>query len=278
MTEIFQQFNIWSILDILVMSFLFYHVLILIKGTRAQQMLVGIIFFGGILVIMSRVSPLPTLKWMIDRFSPSLILIFVVLFQEDIRHVFSRVGRKTFLAGHDSLSSQQILDELTAAAATLQSKGIGALVAIERDIILTRYIEVGIYIDGKVSRELIESIFITKSPIHDGAVIIQQGRIAAAGCFLPLTERVDINPNYGTRHRAAIGLSQVTDAIVILISEETKKISLCFDGNIHTNLEPKELRKYLRNYLNPDIGANKGKTGNSSGQNWFQTIFVGKGK
>jgi len=184
-----------------------------------------------------------------NKFYSSFIIIIIILFQDDIRHVLSRMGKKSFIPGSDSLSSSQILDEITRAAAALATKRIGALIVIERNIILSRYVEVGTLLDARVSKELLLSLFHPSSPVHDGAAIVQRGRISAAGCFLPLTRDENLDPNWGTRHRAAIGISQETDALVVLVSEEGASISLVVDGKVSRRMEPKDLRKSLTELL-----------------------------
>ena len=245
MKEILQQFGPWSVLDILIISFIIYHVLLLIRGTRAAQML------GGILIIvaaflLSSIMPLTTLNWVMNKFYSSFIIILIIIFQDDIRHVLSRMGKKPFIPGSESISSQHILDEIIRAATALASRRIGALIVLERNIILSRYINVGIQLESKISKEILLSIFHTSSPIHDGAVIVQRGRISAAGCFLPLTRKENVDPNKGTRHRAAIGISQETDAVVVLVSEEGGSISMAVDGVISQKMDPKTLRRQLR--------------------------------
>ena len=245
MKEILQQFGPWSVLDILIISFIIYHVLLLIRGTRAAQML------GGILIIvaaflLSSIMPLTTLNWVMNKFYSSFIIILIIIFQDDIRHVLSRMGKKPFIPGSESISSQHILDEIIRAATALASRRIGALIVLERNIILSRYINFGIPLESKISKEILLSIFHTSSPIHDGAVIVQRGRISAAGCFLPLTRKENVDPNMGTRHRAAIGISQETDAVVVLVSEEGGSISMAVDGAISQKMDPKTLRRQLR--------------------------------
>lgn len=244
MREIFQQFGFWSTLDIAIISFVIYHVLLLIRGTRAAQML------GGILIIvaaflLSSIMPLTTLNWVMNKFYSSFIIILIIIFQDDIRHVLSRMGKKPFIPGSEVTSSYQVLDEIIRAATALASKRVGALIVLERNIILTRYINVGIPLEAKISKELLMAIFHTSSPIHDGAIIIQSGRISAAGCFLPLTRKENVDPNMGTRHRAAIGISQETDAVVVLVSEEGGSISMAVDGMISQKMDPKTLRQQL---------------------------------
>jgi diadenylate cyclase len=248
MLEILDQFSPWAVIDILMIAFIIYHILLLIRGTRAAQMLTGILIVIAAF-LLSSILPLTTLNWVMSKFYSSFIIILIILFQDDIRHVLSRMGKKSFIPGSDNLSSGQILDEITRAAASLAAKRIGALMVMERNIILARYVEVGTLLDARVSKELLVSIFHPSSPIHDGAAIIQRGRVAAAGCFLPLTRDENLDPNWGTRHRAAIGISQETDAIVVLVSEEGASISLVVDGRVSRKMDPKDLRKSLHDLL-----------------------------
>jgi diadenylate cyclase len=246
--EILQQFNLAAVIDILLITFIIYHLLLLIRGTRAAQMLTGILIVI-LAFLISSTAQLTTLNWLMNKFYSSFIIILVILFQEDIRQVLSRMGKKSIISGADHYSSAHMIDEITRAASSLANKRIGALIVLERSIILSRYVDVGILLDSRISKELLVSIFHTSSPIHDGAVIIQRGRVAAAGCFLPLTREQDLDPNMGTRHRAAIGISQETDALVVLMSEEGGSISLVADGSITGNLTPKKLRELLIDLL-----------------------------
>jgi uncharacterized protein (TIGR00159 family) len=267
MTELFQKLGYWAVIDILIIAAIIYRLLLLIRGTRAMQMVLGILIMVGCAFLLSQLYPLTTLKWLMDKFYSSIIIIIVILFQEDIRRVLSRVGKKTVFPTGDNVSSKQILDEITRAASSLAAKKFGALVVIERNIILSRYVDIGILIDGRISKELLVSVFHPSSPIHDGAVIIQQGRIAAAGCFLPLTRDENVDPNLGTRHRAAIGISQETDALVVVVSEENQAISLVVDGKVSRDLAPKELRKALRNLLSPESEESRKEEKPTAG-NW----------
>ena len=267
MAELFQKLGPWAIVDILIIAAIIYRLLLLIRGTRAMQMVLGILILAGLTFLVSQIYPLTTLKWVMDKFYSSIIIIIVILFQEDIRRVLSRMGKKTVFQSGEAVSSRQILDEITRAASSLTAKKMGALIVIERNIILSRYVDIGVLVDSRISKELLVSVFHPTSPIHDGAVIIQQGRIAAAGCFLPLTRDEKVDPDLGTRHRAAIGMSQETDALVVVVSEETQAISLVVDGSVSRNLGPKELRKVLRNLLSPE----REQTEKSSG-NWNQVI------
>jgi diadenylate cyclase len=246
--EILFQFSLWSFLDVVFITIAIYHLLLLIRGTRTAQMLSGI-FFVAIVFQATTLIPLTTVNWVISKFYSSIVVILIILFQEDIRNALSKIGKKPLLSSNESLSSTQILDELAKASALLAARKIGALIVIERNIILTRYIDIGVHIDARISKEIILSIFHTSSPIHDGAVIIQDGKISAAGCFLPLTKSDNINPDMGTRHRAAIGISQETDSVVILISEEKGTFSLVADGNIMAAHDAVSLRKLLQKHL-----------------------------
>jgi diadenylate cyclase len=249
-------------IDILIITVVIYHLSLLIRGTRAAQMVTGILIIVGTF-LLSNLVPLTTLSWVMNKFYSSFIIILIILFQEDIRHMLSRIGKKSIISGVESISSQQILDEITRAAASLASKRIGALIVVERNIILNRYVEAGVTIDGRVTKELLVSVFHPSSPIHDGAVVIQRGRVAAAGCFLPLTKAQNLDPNMGTRHRAAIGISEETDAVVVLVSEEGGSISMVVDGVVSKKLDPKGLKSALvemisdqnDNEIEPKAGA-----------------------
>lgn len=268
MQEVLDQFGFWAAVDISIIAYIIYHILLLIRGTRAAQMLTGILIVVAAFLVSS-IVPLTTLNWVMNKFYSSFIIILIILFQDDIRRVLSKMGKKSFIPGSDNLSSAQILDEIVRAAASLASKRTGALIVLERNIILSRYVEVGTQIDGRVSKELLVSIFHPSSPIHDGAVIIQRGRIAAAGCFLPLTRDENLDPNWGTRHRAAIGISQETDAIVVLVSEEGASMSLVVEGKVSRKMDPRDLRKSLKDLLAepsddeapPDDSSQSGRKG-----------------
>jgi len=267
MVELIHKLGYWALVDIIIIAVIIYRLLLLIRGTRAMQMVLGILIMAGSAFLLSQIYPLTTLKWLMDKFYSSIIIIIVILFQEDIRRVLSRMGKKTVFPTGENVSSKQILDEITRAASSLTTKKFGALIVIERNIILSRYVDIGILIDGRISKELLVSIFHPSAPIHDGAVIIQQGRIAAAGCFLPLTRDENVDANLGTRHRAAIGMSQETDALVVVVSEENQAISLVVDGKVSRDLAPKELRKALRNLLSPET-EEPTKVSKRNGGNW----------
>lgn len=252
MSELYQKFGYWALVDIGIIAVIIYQLLLLIRGTRAMQMVLGILMTVGFAFFISQIYPLTTLKWLMDKFYSSIIIIIVILFQEDIRRMLSRMGKKTVFPTQEQVSSKQMLDEIARACAALSSKKIGALIILERNILLTRYVDVGILLDAKVSKEILLAIFHPTAPIHDGAIVIQQGRIAAAGCFLPLTRDEDVDPNFGTRHRAAIGISEETDAIAVVVSEETSAISMVIDGIVVKKADAKDLRKSLNLLLSAE--------------------------
>jgi len=267
--ELFSQFSIWSLLDILVLAIIIYQILFQIRGTRAAQILTGMLLVVG-LFIVSNIFPLTTVNWMMNKFYSSFIIILIIIFQDDIRHVLSTMGRKKIFTGQDTSSSLLILDEISRAASALAAKRIGALIVLERQIILSRYIDIGVQLDARVSKELIMSIFHPSSPIHDGSIIMQRGRLAAAGCFLPLTRDESIDPNLGTRHRAAIGISQETDALVIVVSEEGANVAIVEDGKILRKPDGKTLRDDLASRLLVKGESTQEKTGRVAR---FQGLF-----
>ena len=239
-----------DLLDILLVAFIIYRILLLIQGTRAVQMLVGLAVLL-IVFVASQVGGLYTLNWILNNFLSSIILVIVVLFQHDIRRALIHVGRNPFFADLSLREETRVIDELCKACVALSQKQLGALIVIERETGINDFLEVGVELDAKPSSELIHSVFHTASPIHDGAVIIQGGRITRAGCFLPLTQNPDISPRLGTRHRAAIGLTELVDAVVIVVSEETGRVSVVIGGKITRDLEVATLKKVLNRLLEP---------------------------
>ncbi len=235
----------WSdLVDIIMVSLVVYRVLLLIRGTNAVQMLTGLGVLG-LAFIASLKFDFYTLNWLLAHFFNSLIIIIIVLFQDDLRRALAHVGKNPFFVGTRTEEEQAMVDEITRAAIRMAKEKIGALIVIERETGLKNFIDTGAKIDSKVRAELLYSIFIPSSPIHDGASIISDGRIAAAGCFLPLSKNQNIDKKLGTRHRAAIGLTEDTDAIVILVSEEAGQVHLVQTGKITLNLSEEELKSNL---------------------------------
>ncbi len=227
----FDWYNLrWQdILDILLVAVLIYQLLLLLRGTQGIQILAGMF----VLILANwgaRHLGLSTLAWLLDTFVKSFLLIVIILFQADIRRVLSRVGRRAIL--RHGLSAPQALEEIVAAADYLAKHRIGALMVIERQAKLTNYYEGGIKLEAMVTRELLITLFWPHTPTHDGAVIIQGDQVLAAGCVLPLTRRGDVGKALGTRHRAALGISEQTDALVVVVSEEKGEFSLARDGRL----------------------------------------------
>lgn len=237
------NFRIADVADILIITFLIYWVINQIRGTRAVQMLFGLLAVAA-LFAASQYFELYTLAWILNNFLASILLVIVVLFQSDIRRALTRVGRGSLFGG-DRQRRNEMIDEVARAAVLLATKRVGAIIALEREVGLTEYLEAGTPLDARVSRELLVSIFVPTSPIHDGAVVIRRGRITAAGCFLPLTSNPVVSRSLGSRHRAAIGLTEETDAAVIVVSEEEGQISLVREGKITRDMDAGSLRTTL---------------------------------
>ena len=250
-------FNAWpsgsvgwlALLDLAVVAILVYAVLKLIRRTGAVQMVFG----AGLLVALyyvSELAPLPTLNWLVSDMLGYIVFAAIVLFQSDIRRGLSNIGRAPlfrYLAR--PTTTDETIEEIVTASKMLADNRIGAIIALERTVGLRNYIESGIPIDSAVTYDLLVSIFQTESPLHDGAVIIQENRIAAAACFLPLTVNPHIGTRYGARHRAAIGLAEESDAVALIVSEETGEISLAIDGEVEGPIEPDELRFRLEELM-----------------------------
>ena len=236
----------WDLLDILVVSILIYEVLKLIRGTRAVQMVLGASVLVGLLY-GSRWGHLETLNWLIRNLGGYIVFGFIVLFQSDIRRMLAHFGRAPFFRYFAKAeSAAESIEELAVATSMLSSQRIGAIIAIERQIGLRNYIEGGIRLDAVLTYDLLLSIFLPESPLQDGAVIVQEDRVAAAACFLPLTVNPKLSKQLGSRHRAAIGLTEENDSVAIVVSEETGSVSIVVDGQIERGLTSEELRARLR--------------------------------
>ena len=235
-----------AVLDIVVVAVIIYQLLVFIKGTRAVQMALGlaliVVFF-----YFSRWIALETVSWMLTNILPYFVFVIIVIFQHEIRRALVRFGQAPLFGGFSTINRNEFYDEIVLAVTTLATNQTGALIVIERDIGLKTYIESGIALDAALSYDLLVSIFNPSVPLHDGAVIIQNRRIAAGACFLPLTVKPRLSKELGTRHRAAIGVTEETDAVAIVVSEETGAISFAHDGEIERYLDPDTLRQRLRN-------------------------------
>ena len=243
----------FTVLDILLVAVIIYEVLVMIRGTRAAPMLAGLAAVG-VAFYLARIGELVTLNWLVGHLLPYVVFALIVVFQSEIRHVLSDVGRRvSFLRG--PAVEGDSYDDIVLAANLFSQHQTGALMVIEREIGLRTYIESGVAMDARLSYDLLATIFRPSAPLHDGAVIIQKDRLAAAACFLPLSMNPVLSTQVGTRHRAGIGITEETDAIAVIVSEETGAISLAVGGKLDRDLTVEQLREHLsselRRYMSP---------------------------
>ncbi|MFC2169703.1 diadenylate cyclase CdaA [Acidobacteriota bacterium] len=244
------RFTLGDFLDILLMTFILYSFFLLIKDTKAYQMAIGL-GIVGILYLITQWGKLVVSHWFIKNFVTYLIIAIIILFQGEIRKFLTSIGSRSFPKPIYFKAIKEKLEEIFLAVDYLSTKKIGALIAIEKEISLKSYTERGTKLDAELSRELLVSIFFPRSPLHDGAVILQGNKILAAGCLLPLPASHNLGEEFQarTRHLAAIGLSQETDAVVIVVSEETGAVSLATKGVLERNLPKEQLKERLIRYI-----------------------------
>ena len=260
MFDSFSYFRWQDILDILVVAFVIHQLTTIIRGTRSVQMVVGL----GVLTIvyfLASVLDLSALMWIMQTFLSSILLIVIIVFQQDIRRALTQVGKSPFQKNIEIVDKE--LEEIIRTLFYLAKRRIGALIVIERDTSLGDFIESGFKLDAVLTKELLISVFMPASPLHDGAILISEGKIKHAGCILPLTQNPYINKRYGTRHRAAIGLTEETDAIVLVVSEETQEISLVRHGALTTIEDEIGLTNSLQAIFMADSGTS------SPWKNWM---------
>ncbi|MFY9947162.1 MAG: diadenylate cyclase CdaA [Candidatus Sulfotelmatobacter sp.] len=237
----------FSVLDILLVALIIYEVLVMIRGTRAAPMLAGLAAVA-VAFYLARIGELVTLNWLVSHLLPYIVFALIVVFQSEIRHVLSDVGRRVSFLRTNAVEGDSY-DDIVLAANLFSQHQTGALIVIEREIGLRTYIESGVAMDAKLSYDLLATIFRPSAPLHDGAVIIQKDRLAAAACFLPLSMNPVLSTQMGTRHRAGIGITEETDAIAVIVSEETGAISMAVGGKIDRDLTAEQLRERLSNEL-----------------------------
>jgi diadenylate cyclase len=237
-----------DVVDVVILAYLIYQLVLLVKGTRAVQMMTGIVFIISA-YFAAGVMQLTTVQRFLGYVLYWIPFAVIVIFQNTIRRALSRFGRNPFFRLTSRPQSEALINEIVLAATSLASRKIGGLLLIEREQGLRNYIETGIPVDALLSYDLILSIFSPHSPLHDGAIIIQDGRIRAASCFLPLTSHPTLSKEFGTRHRAAIGISEETDAVAVAISEERGTVSVAFEGRIIEDVDAMQLRDLLKDYL-----------------------------
>jgi diadenylate cyclase len=234
--------NVWKIiLEITILWFIYYMIFLFIRGSRTVQVLKGIIVIA-LLLVLTQQAGLSTISWIITKIFPISVLAFLIIFQPELRRGLARLGQFGSM-----IKEEKIIDEVVKSASILSKKKIGALIALEREIGLRPYIESGIILDSKVTSELINTVFMPNTPLHDGGVIIQGGTLIAAGCLFPLSQDQRLSKTMGTRHRAAIGLTEETDAVAVVVSEETGAISVSIGGKLTRDLDKETLSKILNN-------------------------------
>jgi diadenylate cyclase len=247
-----RSFGLADLIDILLLAVLIYSLARLIRGTRAVQMLTGVV----LILVAERITSVLHLRGM-HRVLTWIVAVVpfavVVIFQNTIRRLLSTLGRNPFFRFFYTPFAERFVDEMVLAASALGSKKIGALVVFEREQGLMNFVETGILIDGVLSYDLLINIFQPRTPLHDGAVIVREGRVVAAGCFLPLTADPQLSTEFGSRHRAAIGITEETDAVALVVSEERGTMSLALDGKILRDLDARSLREELRRLFEPRL-------------------------
>lgn len=245
LTTIWQQISPKDLFDIFIVSLIIYQALLIVHGTRAVQILVGLGF--TIALFWFSVSfKLYSLNWILQHFFDSFFIIAIILFQDQIRAALASVGGRNFINASSGEIADQEIEEVVEVCGVLSRERIGALIAFEKTNGLSNYTATGTKMDCEIHSDILYALFQSHSPLHDGAVILKGGKIAAAGCFLPLSKNIEIDRHLGTRHRAAIGLSEVTDAVVVTVSEETGGIKIAFGGEFYACENEKHLRQYLK--------------------------------
>ena len=233
-----------DVIDILIAAFVIYQVLAFIKGRRALHMGVGVALAAGFYYV-ARWLRLDTVSWLLSSVFPYFVFLIIIVFQSEIRRALAQFGQTAFPGGLSRIKFKESMEDILSAVEKLSNDKTGALIVIERKIGLRSYIESGVALDAVLSYELLVTLFSRELPLHDGAAIVQNNRIAAAACFLPLTVKPRLSQDLGTRHRAALGISEETDAVVIVVSEETGSLAFARDGQIERGLQPDELRARL---------------------------------
>jgi len=239
--------SVVAAIDIIIVAVIIYQFLVLVKGTRAYQMLVGV-FVLVVAFYLARLGDLRTVNWLVSTLLPYAIFALIVVFAAEIRQALAKVGRKVTFA-RSSQSRESSYDDIVLAVNLFSQEQTGALIVVEREIGLRTYIESGVPLDARLSYHLLATIFRPSAPLHDGAVIIQRDRITAAACFLPLSMNPKLSAQLGTRHRAGIGITEETDAVAVIVSEETAAISLAVAGQIERDLTADQLRERLSELL-----------------------------
>ncbi|SFR05211.1 diadenylate cyclase CdaA [Desulfoscipio geothermicus] len=252
-------FNVVSIIDILIVAFVLYRLILLIRGTRAVQLIKGMVVLL-IATALSSLFNLNTVHWLLRQTMTALVVALPIVFQPELRRALEKLGGGDFFARpliHMAEGDRSaLINEVVRAAENMSASRTGALIVLERVTGLEEFVDTGITVDGQVSAELLINIFIPKSPLHDGAAIIRGDRLAAAACVLPLSDSRELGRDLGTRHRAAVGLSEQSDALAVVVSEETSAVSLAVEGSLYRRLNEAGLRELLIKFLQPAPAKN----------------------
>lgn len=258
LSELLAHFTWSSALDIFLVALVFYGLFYFVQGTRAVTLLRGIVIVVLLTVIVSSVFRLTAFNWLIRNSIPALLVAIPVIFQPELRRALERLGRPgTFLARRNAASAAQTINTIVRATSALSEQGFGALIVLERTTGLQDFIDTGVLLDARLSDDLLLSIFFKNSALHDGAVILREDRIVAAACMLPLSEAEGLDRELGTRHRAAIGVTEGTDAIAIVVSEESGRIAVAHNGRLVRRLDEGELSRLLFRLYEPRSAATR---------------------
>jgi len=247
--DLFDLPNLAGWVEIVVLATMFYYVFRLFKGTRGAAILTGLIIVYGGLYALTIITHLDILNWLLSKLMLYISLAFVVIFQPEIRRVLSKLGRQPIWRSNGIASQINLVEPLMQTVQLLSKRKIGALIAIEREIGTRALQDTGTRMNSMVSAELLSTLFFPHTPLHDGGVIISGDRICAAGCLFPLSQKEELSKTLGTRHRAAIGITEETDAIVVVVSEETGAVSIAYNGRLRRGLEEARLRRVLSSLL-----------------------------
>lgn len=248
-TDIFYNFRWQDFVDIAILSVVIYQILLMLRGTRTIQILLGFLLVGVVFYFVDLVD-LRGISWVLGNIFNSIVIVFIVLFQSEIKNALAQMGTKTAFYDLKHRKSVSILDKIYSVCEHFSKNGIGALIVLENEMGLGEYYSGATEIDGNFSQQLLVSLFHTQSPLHDGAVIIsREGKIAYAGCILPISSQLDFSRKLGTRHRAALGLSEETDAVILVVSEESRRISLAYNGELFSQSKELSLKDKLQDIL-----------------------------
>jgi diadenylate cyclase len=238
-----------NVLDIIIVAFIFYWIYTFLNNTRAIQLLKGVIIII-LVAVMAKLVRLDTLDYLITNIASSVVIAVIVLFQPELRRLITQFGQRNWIS-NELLKEAFPLDEVVNALHSMSDEKVGSLIVVERNTGLRSYAESGVLVNATISEEFIRTIFYPLTPLHDGAIVVQEGKIAAAACYLPLSDSKQLKKHHGSRHRAALGIAEETDALVLVTSEETGNISIMVNGKMHTRIKSADIKNVILFFLNP---------------------------